>query len=501
MLSFQDQITAETWSLVRARIVQALRDDGFPVDSWAPSAVGGVENLRIDMSSGVGIYLPPRIVSLVTGRILPLATGDFLTTLGKKFYGLDQGVPTFTIQNMAFWLKPGASVTYTFAAGQIKVKSLATGNSYTLIDAGNFTPSNATQATALNLRVQADAPGKSYADLIGTVLTMVTAKAGVQCSNLPPSDYQPSPAALRGTSSGTVVATEFPAMVAAPNSIRARILASGIVGVSSFEFTFDGGLTWNFGGPTAPRVVVSTVTPQQAAVLAFAGSFVAGDVFSTFKGLATQQQGADAESETAFRRRCSNRWPSLSAIPTAGSIDLLAHLASPEVDKVSTDADPNTSGGILVTIASSVGPATPGAQIAVQDYIADRLMGYQGVPAPATAGFTSPAETVLVTSAAVFSVLASGPVRVPRAQLAAAQIAANDGWLAYLADLPLGGQAGAVVELAELAQILADAGAIDIPSALSLLTINGTSSDATIPRGSVAVSAASLQDSLTWIQV
>lgn len=500
MLTFQDLITAETPAAIRARIVAALAADGFPTSSWAPSDVGGVENLRIDMSSGVGIYLPPRIVALVTGRILPLATGDFLRTLGKKFYGLDQGGPTYTIQNMAFFLKPGAAgVNYSFQSGQIKVRADATGNRYTLIDAGTFSPANATQATALMLRVQADSPGKTFADPAGTILTMVTAKAGVQCLNIAPSDFQPTPASLRGTSGGTVVATRFPAAVAAPQSIRVRMLSTGAVGAAAFEFTFDGGLTWNFGGPTAARVNIGTDVPQRAAVMAFSGSFVAGDVFSTFLGNCIQQQGADAETETAFRRRCSNRWPALSAVPTAGSIDLLAHLASPEVDRVSTDADPNTSGGILVTIASAVGPATPGAQAAVQDYIADRLAGYQGVPAPATAGFTSPAETVLVTTAAVFSVTASGPVRVPKAQLAAAQLAANDSWNAYLADLPLGGQAGAVVELAELAQILADAGAIDIPSALSALTINAVSGDATIPKGQVAISPQPLQDTLTWV--
>jgi hypothetical protein len=106
-----------------------------------------------------------------------------------------------------------------------------------------------------------------------------------------------------------------------------------------------------------------------------------------------------------------------------------------------------------------------------------------------------------VLSAAAFSVVATGSVRVPKSQLAAAQVAANNAWNAYLADLPLGGLPGAIVELAELAKVLADAGAIDVPRALANLQINGASGDATIPAGYVAVPATgqSLLTSITWI--
>jgi hypothetical protein len=144
----------------------------------------------------------------------------------------------------------------------------------------------------------------------------------------------------------------------------------------------------------------------------------------------------------------------------------------------------------------------------VQDYIIDRLRGYKGVPAPATAGFTSPQETCTVSSAKGFNVTTAGPVRVPKAKLAQAQVDSNNNWNAYLADLPLGGQQGAVIELAKLAQILADAGAVDIgdgtaPDPYSELLINGASDDADIPVGRVAVPLAgqSLLKSMTWIPI
>lgn len=497
MLALADLMTPETPAAIRARMAAALAADAFPVSSWAPSNVGGVENLRLDMSSGIGILLPPRIRDIVTGLILPLSEGDFLKRLGKKFYGLDQRGATSTIENMALFLKPGASVNYTFAPAQLWVRSDATGNRYQLIGSGKFSPANASLATALMLQFQAENPGSSYSDAQGTILTMVTAKAGVQCINVAPSDYMPSPASVNGSSTGTLVVTIVPPAVFVPSSVRVRITASGNVGTAAFEASIDGGVTWGIFGPVATSLRIGS------ALLTFANSavspsFVVGDIFTAFSGSPIIQQGADAETETAFRRRCSNRWPALSPIPVAATIDLWSHLASDEVDRVSSQANPNTPGGILVTIASSVGPASPQAQIAVEDYIGPRLLGYQGVPSPGGV-LLSPAETVIVASATAFNVLAAGPVRVPKAILATAQVAADVAWIAYLADLPLGGQSGSVVELAKLGEILADAGAIDVPSVLANLTVNGVSGDAVIPAGSVAVPTGSLLTSIAWI--
>jgi hypothetical protein len=237
-------------------------------------------------------------------------------------------------------------------------------------------------------------------------------------------------------------------------------------------------------------------------------AFIAGDIFTLFRASAILQRGRDDETETAFKRRCANRWPALSDVPVAATIDLWAHNASDEVDKVGVDADPNTSGGILVTIASATGPASAAALIDVQDYILERLRGYKGVAAPATAGFTSPQETATVSSAVAFNVRPAGPVRVPKALLAQAQVDANNAWNEYLADLPLGGQHGAVIELAKLAQILADAGAVDIgdgapPDPYSELLLNGVSDDLAVPTGAVAVPAPgqSLLTAMTWIPI
>ena len=334
---------------------------------------------------------------------------------------------------------------------------------------------------------------------------MVTARAGVRCVNIPTADYTPVPAACNGTSTGTVSARFDSPGVAPPfGSIRAAVTATGNIGTGMVKVSTDGGLNWSisFVIPSVVNIVQSIGQPS--ADLSFANkgspSFIAGDIFTMFLGDPILQRGSDAETDAAFRRRCGNRWPALSPIPVAATVDLWAHDASDEVAKVAVDADPNTSGGMLVTIASATGPASPAAQIAVGDYITARLWGYKGVPAPVTAGFTSPQETAIVASALAFSVTAGGTVRVPKAQLVPAQVAANVAWNAYLADLPLGAQPGSVVERAKLAQILADAGAIDMPTAYSTLTLNGVAADLVTPKGHVAVPVAgvTLIDTITW---
>ncbi len=124
------------------------------------------------------------------------------------------------------------------------------------------------------------------------------------------------------------------------------------------------------------------------------------------------------------------------------------------------------------------------------DYIQARLLGFKGVPASPVAG--SPEEHVLVKSATGKTVTVAGIVDVPRALLAAAQVAADLAWLAYLRSLPIGG----LVVLAELEQAVLDAGAANIASA----TLNGLVANLQLATLEVAVAApgTSLASSLVW---
>lgn len=502
--TFADLRTPESVASIRARLIAALNAAGAPTDSWAPSSTGGTENLRADMWAGVcAAIVSKRIAQAVNMRVLPLAVaaaaaeGDApgpatlgLRKLVGEFYKLQWRDPTFTIENVRL-STIGSPGSYTFNPGDLWVRADGTGNRYNNIAGGVLQPGK-----TLDLPFQAENPGSSYADSANTIQTMVTARAGVVCTNIAPADF--TDVRTSGGSSGTYVA-RFTVPGTAPKfpSIRVRITASGEIGTAVAQYSTDGGAHWSAG-----FVVSGTLVIPGGATLTFANgtapSFIIGDILTVFLGDAILQRGADLETPQAVGNRCGNRWPAISLVPTRGKIELWAHQASQEVDRVSSTADPNTPGGTLVTIASSSGPASPQAQVAVEDYISARLLGFKGVPA--APGFTSPEKTVLVSTAIQRNVRGQGTVYIPRAQVAGAQVSSNRAWLAYLRGIPLGGKRGAIVRAAVLEEILSVAGVEDW---VNIQVSDGfiAGEDIVLNPGEVAVNPPgfTLADALIWV--
>src|SRR4051794_5673343 len=90
-----------------------LSDAGLPVDDWAPSSAGGVENLRADMVAGTLAELTAaRVAQLVELTLLELATGDRLSYLALHRYKLPRDPATYAIQNVALWLVGGSAKTF-----------------------------------------------------------------------------------------------------------------------------------------------------------------------------------------------------------------------------------------------------------------------------------------------------------------------------------------------------------------------------------------------------
>lgn len=487
-----DLRTPQTQAVIAARIKAAIsaRYTSLslpdPTPAWTPTASGGPENTAIDMIAGtLATLVGVKMAQAVAGRFLDLAQGDDLTYLAKHFYLLDRSEATKTIQDIALSSVPEAAQE-SFAAGELWVASNATGHRYVNVEAVDLPPNS----FGVHVPFEAELVGAAYSDPLHTIDTMVVAPAGVSCTNEPTQDFLDT--VVKGSSTGTV--TAFFGDVLPPfDSIRVQIWSSGDIGTALFKYSLDGGLIWSDASPIAPTFAIPGVV--DGCTLRFADgttpSFIEGDIFTLLVAGPILQQGRDQESDSSLRSRCRARWTSLSLVPTEGLVTLWAQLASPEVHKVLVDADPNTPGGILVTIASAAGPASAAAQIAVDDYITARLLGFKGVP-EASAGAGAPEETVQVRSAVRRQITPSGTVDVPRTSVTAVQQAADRLWQAYLADVEIGG----TVILAELEQQLMDAGAITFSGIL----LNGVNQNLALGANEVAVPAdgTSLTANLTW---
>lgn len=491
-LNLADVRYPEETSVIRDRIKANLVAEGLPVADWVPAEAGGVEMLRLNaVSATTQERLAKKVALLAELVLIELATGDRLTLLAKKRYLIDRDPATKTIQSVALWMD-GTPSSKDFHAGDLIAGSDATGNHYLLIDDGTLNQQN-TAAFPVSLRFEAEVAGSAYADAAETITRLVTARAGVRCANRRPKDFLD--AVVNGSSTGNVLAFfAVPNTTPSYGSVRLRIDTDGDIGTATYSYSLDGGSVWTPAGPIPGGINIVFPGTQLAFSNGSSPSFLAGDIFTLLVGSHIITQGADEETDDSLRTRCRQRWMSLSDVPIEGIIDLWAHLASREVERVLADADPNTPGSIIVTIASKSGPASPTAVIAVQDYIGSRLRGYKGIAA--ASGFFSVEEKAQVSSASPKQITAGGTVLVQRSKITDVKLAAETAWLAYLRGLPLGGQPNAVVRLQELVQAVMDAGAVDILNP----TLNALTTNITLLFAEVAVPATgrTLLNSLVW---
>lgn len=460
-------------------VLTGLAADGLPIGDWAPTISGGIERGIIDMVAGtIADYGSGKVADAVAGGFLRRAKSDWLTFLAKTLYRLERIPATYTVQLISL-LNSTTGAPQTFKAGELWVTG-PSGNKYQSIEGGTLTVGGA--VGSLVLLFQAENPGASYNDVSGTLTTLVTSRPGVTAINRATIYPFPAGLAIGGTSKGRIepiVAATFGGVLL-QDRYRIRIVKSGTVAARTAQFSFstDDGRTWS----PAQGVTKSVVLPNTGCALLFydsavsASSFVAGDEFY-FANTAVVQQGSDVESDAQLAARCRARWLTLSDVPTPGTVELWARLASPEVNRVRVASDPNAANTMLVYLAGSSGRIGPQTSLTVQAYLTARL---------------EDGENANALSVDVHQIAVTGNVQVPREQMAAIQTAAERNWTAYLASIPIGG----AVVLAELEQAVMDAGARDFLSA----AITGGSPNVVLSGNEVAVPASgtTLVSALNW---
>lgn len=478
--SLADLISQMTKAQLREMIRSGLQGQGLPTSDWTPAAQGGIENGAIDMVAGTLADLEgAKLAEAIRGGHLGLAAGDWMTFLAGSYYLNERNPATATVQAITLTCVVTAG-PYVIVVDDLVVSG-ASGNKYRNIEAGVLQP-----GASIVLRFQAEAPGASYNDAAETLTTLVTSLPGVTVVNK--KIFTPNPAALvaGSASKGLLYVQEIPqpsigdASASAQSStsigqafsqsfavskdrFRVRITKTGKVGTAKFSISVDDGRTWS-----EQAIAVGLVDTQYGVRLLFtdnpatSSSFVDGDIFF-FAATPIVQQGSDAETDPRLAGRSRARWLTLSDVPSPGTVELWAKTASPEVARVKVLADTNAANRVLVYIGSSAGRAAPDTVVAVQQYVSDRL---------------DPDEGATVQSVAIYEVVVTGSVKVPRLLIAQAQQDAERLWTTYLASVDIGG----AVRLSELQQALKDAGAIDYDN----LVITGGSPNVVIAQDQVA---------------
>lgn len=466
LLSLDELLAPRTADQIKAMLLAALNAEGFQVSDWES---GGVARTLIEMeSSALDDLIGQLIPTITSGGFVLEATGDWLTLLAHELYELDRVAAVFAVQNITLTLFPGTG-PYTITAGQLIALS-ASGKRY--INTGTGT---VTDVLPLTIAFKAESPGSGYNDAASTITKLVTPLPGLAINNVAP-DY--TGVTHIGASSGSVTPSKTGAIAA--HTVVVTIATSGQVTAGSFSFVLDGASPTTVTPIPATYNIGATNMRLNFANGAGTPSFLVGDTFSfSSPGSPIAVQGVDEESDDALRARCLARWPALSDVPTDSKYYLWAVTAAPgAVTKVSISADMTFPGQVDVLIAGPAGAVGADVRNAVQAYIDARV----GI-----------LETAVVDSASNVTVSAAGTVTVNAADLATVQTQAQASWNVYVQAAPIGG----VIRLAELAQALMDAGAVDY----SGLQLNAVAANVALTSGEVAVVSGALASTMTWVVV
>lgn len=343
-------LAAQSKDQIKAALLADLAGLGFPVTDWNS---GGVVRTIIEALCGALARLYVLVASIAGAGFLSTSSGAWLTLVAAEVYQLARNPTTFT-QGRLVLTCPASAGPYTITPGQLWFAS-ASGKRFT-----NTTGGTLSTSSTLAVTIQAEGPGSAYNVPAGTILTMLTPLPGVTCNN---------PLALgvvshTGSGSGTVTPSGTPSLNAL---VLIKIVAGGGVGVATFRYSLDGGLSWF--GPIVTGGGVLVINTGMT--LAFSGTFVAADIYSFSTSWITSS-GNDEEADGPLRSRCQARWPSLGVAPTREVYDLWARTAAPTVVKTISKPSATIPGQVDLYLATAAG-ATPGAAVTtVANYVAAR---------------------------------------------------------------------------------------------------------------------------------
>lgn len=472
-ITLTDLLTPRTRPVLEAMLMAVLQDQPiegmpgvkFPVTDWLP---GSFERTHMKMIATGLLDFEETIKFLTASGFLQLAA-SLVDSEGKPVEGWMELLAAQNfgrIRNEAGYARQLLTLTctagpgpYERAAGELIAYSPVTGNRYLNVDAVAIPDDGSVTAI-----FQAEGPGGDYLDAAGTIIALVTPLPGVTVTNAA------TPAGLPSryiTGSGSIRVTTT-TITTSPRTVKFTCVTAGRVDDNSAQFTCTvyQGTSVVTSSPFAAQDTYSQDDLDFEFLDGAEGtqSFQVGDAWLVgAPGTPLLQAGTDKEPLETLAKRCTDRFPEQSEIPTGhryeGMVRAIEDALHLGITKVTTRPSDTIAGVEDIYIAGPTSTATPTQVAAVQNGI-DQLSDQIG------------AGNVIAAEA--YPVSLGGTVKCRRGTLDAVKTASDAEWRKYIAGLDIGGDdPEALVRLAKLNKILIAAGAYNT----SALTLNGSAAD------------------------
>jgi len=313
MPTLDELLTPPSRDQIRQRLIEALRDMGFPLNDFNPGAVG--RHVAVE-APALGLEDLWRMVAAIArGGYLSTASGPWLDLLAEEFYALKRKPAAFARGVVHLSALPGFG-PYEIGPGDLWVGT-ADGKRYSNITGGTLP-----QGGTLDLLVQAESPGASYNVPDGAITVLHTPLPGVSVVNLAgwlveAGADEETDEELRARcrarwaelgGGATKAAYEYWALTAHPSVTKVRILDDHPRGQGTVDVVIwgEGGIGSEVVGvvdayvqarrPLTANVLVYAATPR---VVALSG------VVYAVPGALTQARAAVARELAALQREVS----------------------------------------------------------------------------------------------------------------------------------------------------------------------------------------------------
>jgi hypothetical protein len=355
-----------------------------------------------------------KIAALASGAYLRDAAGGWVDLHARDVFDEARLAAVFAEGQIVLSDDAGVGPV-TISAGSLWIGPSSGALRYSNLDGGTL-PLNG----ELALTWRAESAGSAWNAPNGSLTQMLTPIAGVSCLNSSRVD-----AVVKSRPASPTITAALIGSLTGDYSVKVEIQTSGALGVGTFRYSLDAGLTWAASSVTLPALGLYTLGTTGLQLTFAAGSYLSGDSYTFDCSISwLSQAGVDRESDDRVKARCSSKWATLAVATPADAWTKWAEDASPEVLKVLPRASLTVAGQTEVWLAGAAGAVSAGVALIVDAALQPH--------APLC-------TTLLTQSVTTLSIALVGTVYCRAGKIGAAQANAYAALAAYQLATPIGG--------------------------------------------------------------